>query len=242
VRRDPDLGEAVKRGASALLICSSLASALSAQSSGRLEGTVTGPPRAVRGVVVEVTRVHPEPIVTRAAPVDERGRYRLDSLPAGEYALHVASPLLDSLQLSTPDRSVTIAAGRTTADVALPAGPALRDAVCPGLELGKGQGVVTGHGLDADTEQPLVGATVVVSWNELIVDRATLKSSSEERIATAPTGDRGEYRLCDVPTGTSLSLQLQQGDRASADVKLAVSDEEGVRSRRRSMPYAVRAA
>ena len=214
----------------ALLLSSSLAGTLAAQtaSSGRLDGTVSGPPRAIRGATIEVTRIRPEPIVMMATGVDDRGRFRFDSLPPGEYALHVGSPLLDSLQLSAPDRAVTIAvAGRARADIALPAAPALREAVCPGLALGKGRGVITGRAIDADTDQPLVGATVVVSWNELAVDRTTLTSIREERLGTAATGDRGEYRLCGVPTGTSLSLQLQRGDDASAEVKLAVSEEDG---------------
>jgi hypothetical protein len=211
------------------MVCSLLPALLAAQSpAGALEGLVSGNPRAVHGTRVEITRVEPEPIVTFDAPTDDRGRYRLDSLPPGSYALHVSSPLLDSLALSLPDRSVTITASvRTRADVALPSGTALRDAVCPGLVLEKGKGAIIGHAVDADTERPLVGATVVVSWNELSVDRATLRTTSEERVATLPTRARGEFRLCGVPTGTGLSLQLQRGDGASADVRLTVSDEEG---------------
>jgi hypothetical protein len=103
--------------------------------------------------------------------------------------------------------------------------------MCPELALGKGQGVVVGHARNAATEHPLIGATVVVSWTELAVDRATLKSKGEEKIAAVATDDRGEFRLCGVPTGSSLSLQLQHGDDASAEVKLAVSENEGVVAR-----------
>ena len=210
-------------------LCSLFPDLLAAQSSaGRLEGLVSGTPRAVHGTRVEITRVEPQPVVTFVASTDDRGRFALDSLPPGDYALHVSSPLLDSLALSLPDRSVTIAAGvQARADVTLPSGAALRDAVCAGLVLEKGKGAVTGHAIDADTEQPLVGAMVVVSWIERMVDRATLKTKSEERVATLPTGARGEFRLCGVPTGTALSLQLQRGDDASADVRLTVSDDEG---------------
>ena len=218
----------MRAGAFALLLLVPPLQGLAAQSTqiGRIDGFLKGPPRAVAGAAVEVTRVQPDPVLTFQSSADTRGRFHFDSLPAGEYALHVTSPLLDSLQLTLPDRAVTITAGtRARIDVAMSAGTALRDAVCPGLAMGPGRGAVTGHTTDADTEQPLAGATVVVSWNELAVDRSTLKARKEERLDSAPTDDRGEYRLCGVPTGTVLSLQLQRDNYASAEVKVVVSDD-----------------
>ena len=109
---------------------------------------------ALAGATVELTRVQPEPVLTFHSSADGRGRFHFDSLPVGEYALHVTSPLLDSLQLALPDRAVTVAEGRRARiEVAMSAGAALRDAVCPGLTLGPGRGAVTGHTTDADTEQ-----------------------------------------------------------------------------------------
>ena len=230
-----------------LLLLVALTSSLAAQEpSGRLDGQLTTrseskpgagvSTRPANGATIEATRVRPEPVLHFESAGDEQGRYRFDTLPPGEYALHVSTPQLDSLELSMADRSVTIAAGqRATSDFVVPTGPALRDAVCPGLELGTGRGVVAGHATDADTERPLVGAIVAVGWDELVVDRSTLKASNEERVANVVTGDRGAFRLCGVPTGTSLMLQLQQGELASAVVTLAVSDEEGAVARNLSM-------
>jgi hypothetical protein len=226
----------LRRGALALLALTSFVPSLAAQSpaTGRLVGTVSGksPAPAATGAAVEATRVDPEPVLSFRTTVDANGRYRFDSLPPGAYELHVTTPRLDALGLYVPDRRITVDANRDArVDFALPSGAALRDAMCPGLALGKGQGVVVGHARNADTEHPLIGATVVVSWTELAVDRATLKPTGEERIATVATDDRGEYRLCGVPTGSSLSLQLQHGDDASAEVKLAVSEDDGVVTR-----------
>ena len=230
-----------------LLLLVALRSPLAAQEpSGRLDGQLTTrseskpgagvSTRPAQGATIEATRVQPEPVLRFESGADEQGRYRFDTLPPGEYALHVSTPQLDSLELEMADRPVTIIAGqRVTSDFVVPTGAALRDAVCPGLELGTGRGVVAGHATDADTERPLVGAIVVVGWDELVVDRATLKASNEERVANVVTGDRGAFRLCGVPTGTSLMLQLQQGELASAVVTLAVSDEEGAVARDLSM-------
>jgi hypothetical protein len=218
----------------ALLVAAPRSEAGAQSGAGRLDGTIGGGAarRSVAGATVEATRVQPEPVASFVARGDDRGRYRFDSLPPGEYAVRLSTAWLDSLGLTLPERPVTVAAGqRARLDFTLPAGAALRDAVCPGLELGPGRGAVAGHATDPDTEQPLVGATVVVSWKELAVDRATLKTQSEERVATMPSGERGEYRLCGVPTATALSLQLQQADRASAEVKVTVTDEEGAVAR-----------
>lgn len=233
--------------AASLLLFVAVHPSLAAQEpSGRLEGQLTTrseskPGRAVstrpaNGATIEATRVQPEPALRFETAADEQGRYRFDTLPPGEYALHVSTPQLDSLELAMAERSVTIVAGqRANSDFVVPRGAALRDAVCPGLELGTGRGVVAGHATDADTERPLVGAIVVVGWDELVVDRSTLKVSSEERVANVVTSERGAFRLCGVPTGTSLMLQLQQGELASAVVTLAVSDEEGAVARDLSM-------
>jgi hypothetical protein len=224
-------------GAVALLAISLAARALAAQS-GRLEGTLRDTLRSPLGATVEATRLAPEPVLQFQAHADERGRFHFDSLPPGEYALHVGTPLLDSLELSLPDRALTIATAQTAhADIALPGGASLRDALCPGVELGPGKGVVAGHASDADSGEPLVGATVVVSWNELVVDRVTLKATTEERVASGTTRARGEYRLCGVPTDVMISLQLQRGDTASAEVRITVPDVEGAIVRDLSMSF-----
>lgn len=225
----------MRAGALALLVVALGARLLAAQS-GRLEGTLHDTTRSPVGATLEATRLAPEPMLQFQVHADERGSFHFDSLPPGEYALHATTPLLDSLELALPDRALTIAAATVTrADIGLPGGASLRDALCPGAELGPGKGVVAGHASDADSGEPLVGATVAVSWNELVVDRATLKATVEERVAAGTTRDRGEFRLCGVPTGAVISLQLQRGDTVGAEVRVTIADDEGAIARDLSM-------
>lgn len=217
------------------LVATALPAALAAQQTrnGALQGTVTDVVRGhpVAAATVELARVQPEPVVTFTARSDANGRYRADSLPPGEYVLHLSTPLLDSLELALPERALSIAPGATArADFTVPRGATLRDAVCPGLALGKGKAVVAGHAIDADTDQPLAGADVVVTWTELAVD-STLESRSQELSAAVRTGERGEYRLCGVPADTRLSLQLQYAGRASAAIDVTVATEAGAEVR-----------
>ncbi|MBW8769123.1 MAG: carboxypeptidase regulatory-like domain-containing protein, partial [Gemmatimonadetes bacterium] len=80
------------------LVLSALPSLLSAQQPrfGTLQGTILD---AIGGhaaaATVELSRVQPEPVVTFAAHPDAKGGYRIDSLPPGEYVLHLSTPLLD---------------------------------------------------------------------------------------------------------------------------------------------------
>jgi hypothetical protein len=217
------------------LVATALPASLAAQQSqmGALQGTVTDAVRghSIAAATVELSRVQPEPVVTFTARSDANGRYRVDSLPPGEYVLHLSTPLLDSLELALPERALSIAPGATArADFIVPRGAALRDAVCPGLTLGKGKAVVAGHAIDADTDRPLAGADLVVTWTELVVD-STLESRSQELSAAVRTGERGAYRLCGVPADTRLSLQLQQAGRASAAVDVTVTSEAGAEVR-----------
>jgi hypothetical protein len=197
---------------------------------GKLEGTISEKlaSRSVSDAWVSLLRVDPASDVTLNARPDVNGRFHVDSLPAGRYRVIVSSPTLDSLDLSLPPSELRIDSGETArADFALPFGSGLRDVVCYGLRLGPGTAVVAGRAIDADDDKPIPHADVIAAWTDISFDKATLKATSQKRFATVVTDPQGEYRLCGVPAGTLLSLQLQHGGRAGAVIRLRVSEEEG---------------
>jgi hypothetical protein len=205
---------------------------------GRLEGTVEEKiaTRAVSSASVSLVPMASETTVTFSARPDGFGHYALDSLPAGSYLVSISSPTLDSLELALPPKELKIGAGETAhLDFALPFGTSLRDVVCTGLTLGAEKAVVAGRAIDADTDKPLVGADVVAAWSEMDIDKKTLKPKAQKRTTTVKTGPEGEYRMCGVPTGRFLSLQLQHAGRASAAVRVSVTPEEGAVVRDLSM-------
>jgi hypothetical protein len=207
-----------------------LAVPLAAQT-GRIQGTIkeTARPRGVKGASVMVARLDPDPPLAFGAKPDEQGRYHFDSLPVGRYMIQLTHEALDSLELSLPASEVFISEGHTAeVPFSLPTSLALRDAVCRGLTLGKETGAVTGHVVDADTEQPLANADVALSWTDLSFDRRTLHSTTEQHDNWVRTGARGEYRICNVPVGSWLLIQLQYQGRAGNAVRVSVSPEEAV--------------
>jgi hypothetical protein len=210
-----------------------VAAPLRGQSSapGLLEGVVTDgvharPLAAGRIVAVLVDR---EPKVSATGTTDELGQYQIDSLPEGRYMVEFTSSYLDSLGLRLAPRMVNVANGMASrADFVIPSGNALRAKYCPGMGLAKGTGSLSGRALDADTDTPLVGANVVVSWNELTVDRTTFRGLNDMRTAAATTDGAGLYRFCGLPTDSWLLVQLQHDGRSGAILRMLIPDSAGV--------------
>jgi hypothetical protein len=216
-----------------------LAGPLGAQArTGRLEGAVMDSVhgRGLQGANVLAIRVSPEQGHSAGATTDVRGRYRIDSLPAGRYMVEFTSAILDSLEIMLPPREVTIEPGRAArADFGLPSGRTLRAAACPGIGLRAGQGAVVGRVLDADSDSPLAGARVAIAWREVAVDKATLQVTAADRTGDVETDSLGRYRVCGVPTDEWIHVQVQQRGRAGTEIRLLVPDSAGVVVRHLSM-------
>src|SRR4051812_22946232 len=132
-------------------------------SMGRLEGTIAPwtASRSVQAARVWLVHLESDSSTTVTAAVDARGRYHVDSLPAGRYLVQVSHPTLDSLDVTLPAGPLMIAEGRTTrSDFSLPTGERLRAVVCPGVSLGPEKAVLAGRVVDAETEMPIDGAKV----------------------------------------------------------------------------------
>ena len=230
----------VRLAAALLLVIS--ASALGAQEpgTGTIAGTVTDSVRGkpASGATVLLTRLSPEPSELRTTVTDDKGRFRFDTLVAGRYSVAFATDYLDSLSINMPSREVTLARGRLErVDFATPSGATLRAAACPRLRLSSGQGAVIGEVANADTDQPLGGAQIAVSWTELSVDNA-LHAVTTPRGGVVAADSSGHYRLCGVPTDTYLIVQLQDSGRAGSPLVLTVGHEGGVVRRDLSLSFA----
>ena len=99
-------------------------------------------------------------------------------------------------------------------------------------------GAVFGRVVDADDEHPLANADVAITWTELAFDRKTLRTSAEQHDGWVRTGPRGEYRICNVPTGSWVLIQLQYAGHAGNAVRVSVSGEEAVVVRNLSLSVA----
>jgi hypothetical protein len=213
-----------------LIVC--VAAPLGGQrSGGRIEGRVTDSLRSepLIGARVSATRLGVAHETTHDAITDARGRFVLDRLDAGEYAIGFTTAMLDSLEFGAPARRVAVRAGEVArAELAVPSGATFRALACPGMPFAAGTGAVVGVVVDAETDKPLAGARIVAVWTELKFDRGVLKAMTLEHSGGVVADSAGEYRLCGIPTESWLLVQVQHQDRFGTTVQLNVPEATGV--------------
>lgn len=216
----------------AALLCL-LAAPLTAQAgapTGLIEGSVrdSAHSRALAGALVNATRLGGEPLVL-ADTTDAEGRFRFQGVAAGRYALSFASAFLDSLQFGMPAAEVTVTAGRTTrAVLGVPSGATLRAAACPGVRFEPGMGVLLGTASDADREQPLAAAQVLVGWQVTSFDSVAKRFGTQENLVRVSTDAAGGFQLCGVPANQWLVIQLQHQGHAGPALRASIGDSAGV--------------
>ena len=214
-----------------LALCTAPHAQAQSDRSGRIEGVVFDSvhARPLAGAHIAAVGTGAQSEVRADATSDSAGRYRIDSLPLGRYAVGLESALLDSLEVAVSPREANLAAAPVaTLDLALPPAAKLRSAVCLGAALPPETGVVFGQVVSAESESPLAGVTVAMTWRELGVDRKTLRPIKGVRSDSVVTDANGWYRMCGVPTGTTVSMQLQQQGRTGPVLQAQVDDTLGI--------------
>jgi hypothetical protein len=196
----------------------------------RIVGLVTDSvhTRPLVGALVFVTPIAARGGSIRSAFSDSAGRYVIDSLAAGTYAVDFTHPFADSLALNVPPVSATVAeGGHVSADLAIPSTRSLVAVLCPGPPLPEGRGVLVGQITHPDDDRPLPIASVVVAWTDLPTYRDITKLFvSQTGRVNANTA--GEYRFCDLPTDTWLELQVQSDERAGSVIRTMIPDSAGI--------------
>jgi hypothetical protein len=228
-----------RRGAreAALLLVAALllgAPSLGAQgTTGRIEGTARAgagsrPPREVE---ITLTRVEPEPVITRTTTADSLGRWHVDSLEPGRYLMEVSSPLLDSLQLAIGAREIRIAGGDTVrAELALPSEAAVHSALLEAAEAPAAESVDTTTGALLLTGTASVAGRVTGATNEPV---AGVQLSVRDARGVATSDSSGRFVLAGLPAGARVLVarrigyalaeqvvELRAGQRATVDVRL----------------------
>jgi hypothetical protein len=218
-------------GAIALMLGGAHAGHAQAAAVGRIEGIVFDSvhTRPLAGARVVAVGSATQSEVRRETTTDSTGRYRIDSLPGGSYIVGFESALLDSLEVTLSPREANLtAAPMATVDLALPSAAKLRSAVCFGATLPAESGVILGHVVSAETDGPLAGVTISMQWRDLSVDRKTLRPINRARSDSVITDRDGWYRMCGVPTGAWISVQIQQDRRTGVALRTRIDDTLGI--------------
>jgi hypothetical protein len=149
------------------------------------------------------------------ATVDDRGVFRIDSIPPGTYQIGVFHPLLDSLGVAVGTGKLTFDSGSKTSIVlATPSVASIIALYCTEDERQHGAGAIIGHVTIADSDAPATAATVRYTWRSVIRDNPVLE-------AHVMAG--GVYHVCGVPLGARGMIRAEQSGVVTGEVPAEVA-------------------
>ncbi|HEX6135048.1 MAG TPA: carboxypeptidase regulatory-like domain-containing protein [Longimicrobiales bacterium] len=140
-----------------------------------------------------------------SAQTSTTGRYLIQRIPGGRYAIGFTHPVLEELGVALPVDSITITGSLPLQRVF--AGPSMTTilrTVCPGEVEEPTTGLVYGAVHDEHTGEPVEGVDVHASWRGLPPSGS---GRTVDRVRSTRTRPDGRYFLCWVPTDRELELR-----------------------------------
>lgn len=156
---------------------------------------------------------------TRFAFADSLGRFRIDSIPAGDHQIELFHPTLDSLGVRVLTPPLAFLADSTVFLVlAIPSAPTIMRAKCSAS--GDDSGALIGLVLNADSEDPVAGAEVRLWWIELTVgEKIGVRYQPYQRVAA--TDESGRYKFCGLPAELSANISAARGGDSTTTLPIA---------------------
>lgn len=145
----------------------------------------------------------------RYGATDSLGRFRIDSIPAGDHQILLLHPTLDTLGIRVLTAPVTFAADSSVfSELAIPPARTVKRAKC--ASSGDDSGALIGLVLNADSDDPVVGAEVRLWWVEVVVGGSVgMRNVPHQRVAT--TDASGRYKFCGLPAQLSANINAASG-------------------------------
>jgi hypothetical protein len=162
----------------------------------------------------------------RDAVADSLGRFRFDSVTAGEHSLWVDHPTLDALGLFSLAARVDAAPQLvTTPTFAIPSFATFWRRACGSAPLpGDGDGFVFGRISSNAPSAPVRAAAIEISWPAASGTPASLQST-----VRAKTDSTGDYVLCGIPDQQVVTLSTVSADSSSLPVSFRIGAERVAR-------------
>ncbi|MEY2457678.1 MAG: hypothetical protein QOK06_2803 [Acidimicrobiaceae bacterium] len=161
----------------------------------------------------------PLPVTT-----DSLGRFSVEGLSPGTYQVGVFHPLLETLGLTLTTKPFSVGRDSTgVADLAIPSVATLASRYC-GRELTQARpAAVAGRVRDPDTDDPIQGATVSLSWLDITVSDRTqiVRNPHEMHVSTDASGF---FKFCGLPSGIEGTVHAAQSTLLTGEVQVSTSD------------------
>jgi hypothetical protein len=167
---------------------------------------------------------------TPSTETDRRGRYVLDSVPAGHQVVTFSHTALDSIGLSSFAFPVTVqAGGMSTLPLGVPSHATYWRAACGApRRAGADSGIVFGTVRDAETGQRLSSARVAVTWLTVRWD-SPRRWRPDWAVGEVWADPQGTYYLCGAPVEYLVTAQATSGRFSSGVVDVLVNTRGVVR-------------
>lgn len=183
---------------------------------------------SVTGVVVDSIRRGPmagaEVMLAGTAIsgiTDSLGRFRLDSIPPGNYRIAFFHPFLDSISVAIAPRTLTVPLddGKGVM-LGVPSVASLVGAICK-MPPSKSQSILVGRVLDPESSKPVAGASVFVSWIDFEVKRQALNQTRHTLQGGTDAG--GVYRVCGLPAELNAVVYATRDSASTSSIGIASS-------------------
>ena len=161
-----------------------------------------------------------------SARTDSSGRYVITDVLPGRYLAGFFQTETDTLGIETGPRVVEVRAGEQHVNLATRSPKTVIRSMCPAGEAADSAGLLIGHVRDADADEPIVGASIVLEWSETVIEGVNMR----QRVARLSEQSEGPgwFAICGVPTDALLTAYAAKGADSSGFVLVSVPPE-GVR-------------
>lgn len=177
--------------------------------------------KPLAGAMVQLVGADNQTTFGKTVSADSLGRFNFDGVPSGNYNIGFFHPLLDSLGLEPPLRTVRVAGEvMLQANLAVPSPARLRSAICGPQTAQNSAALVTGIVRDARDGSPMSGAKVVASWIELTFTGGAVSRNMPRRITT--TKDNGWFGICNVPSPGAVEIIAGRGADSTDYIEMQV--------------------
>ena len=155
------------------------------------------------------------------AQADSAGRFIIENVPPGRYLAGFFHFALDSLGLEPPVRMIEVGGSLDQQRVILgtPSARTVSRALC-GRASGDSIGALYTRVLDARTGDPVAGATVIASWQEMVNSGEAVRHEAPE--LDARSNGEGWAVVCGLPGGVPVSARVVKGADTSGIVSIRV--------------------
>jgi hypothetical protein len=191
--------------------------------------------RPLAGAMVQLAELPPGRGVY-SATTDSMGRFRMDSVHAGNYLIGFLHPLLDSIGITPPTDSISVRDGATANfALAIPSERRIARTICGGGQTdgraaragaGDSVGMIVGHVRDAKTGAPMPGTAVTLQWRTLIFGSGA--PHTELRTLRATTMDEGWFAMCGLAVD-AYQLHAEHGRQETGLLDVDIHPHEIVR-------------